>query len=66
MSPESLVQLVDTNTPKNPTSKKDARRPQSQVAPQETPAENSKVADDTLANVASIAPDVSTGAPPKS
>ncbi|CAO4369777.1 unnamed protein product [Caenorhabditis nigoni] len=64
-SGDSRVQLVDTKTPKNPTSKKDARRPQSQVAPQQTPVEMSKVTDDTLANVASIAPDVSTGAPPK-
>ncbi|PIC37807.1 hypothetical protein B9Z55_010017 [Caenorhabditis nigoni] len=48
-SGDSRVQLVDTKTPKNPTSKKDARRPQSQVAPQQTPVEMSKVTDDTLA-----------------
>lgn len=64
---DSRVQLVDQNTPINATSKKDTHRPISQAVPKSMPLEKTKanVTDDTLANVASIAPDVSTGKPPK-
>ncbi|CAL2037517.1 unnamed protein product [Caenorhabditis brenneri] len=64
---DSRVVLVDQNNVPANSQAKTAHRPISQAVPKEMPLEKTKmnVTDDTLAGVASIAPDVSTGAPPK-